>query len=57
MNSRKYKSDINKLLEEGKAIMKSSENAKYLMCVFTVNMGFLSSPSGTKREKICNCYG
>ena len=38
MNSRKYKSDINKLLEEGKAIMKSSEDAKYLMRVFAVNM-------------------
>lgn len=38
MNSRKYKSDINKLLEESKAIMKSSEDAKYLMRVFAVNM-------------------
>ena len=32
----KYNSDINSLLEEGKKIMSSSEDTKYLMRVFTV---------------------
>lgn len=38
MNSRKYKSDINELIEKGKAIMNSSDDSKYLMRVFAVNM-------------------
>ena len=38
MNSRKYKSDINELIEKGKAIMNASDDSKYLMRVFAVNM-------------------
>ncbi len=38
MNNRRYKTDPNKLLEEGKAIMSSSEESRFLFRVFAVNM-------------------
>lgn len=61
MNSRKYISDVNILLEEGKKIMSSSDDAKYLMRVFVVNMalsGFnvseLSELAGVTNSTIYN---
>ena len=53
MNSRRYKSDINKLLEEGKEIMTASEDSKYLMRVFAVNMVL----SGYEVSKISEMAG
>ena len=38
MNNRRYKTDPNKLLEQGKAIMTSSEESRFLFRVFAVNM-------------------
>lgn len=53
MNLRKYKSDINKLIEEGKAIMNASEDSKYLMRVFAVNMAL----SGVEVSKVSEMSG
>lgn len=53
MNFRKYKSDINELLKEDKAIMKASEDPKYLMRVFAVNMVL----SGTEVSKVSEMAG
>lgn len=53
MNFRKYKSDINKLLEEGKAIINGSEDSKYLMRVFAVNMVL----SGTEVSRVSEMAG
>ena len=38
MYNRRYKTDPNKLLEQGKAIMTSSEESRFLFRVFAVNM-------------------
>ena len=38
MNNRRYKTDPNKLLEQGKAIMSSTEESRFLFRVFAVNM-------------------
>ena len=53
MNSRKYKSDINELIEKGKAIMNSSDDSKYLMRVFAVNMVL----SGSEVKKVSEMEG
>lgn len=53
MNSRKYKSDINELIEKGKAIMNASDDSKYLMRVFAVNMVL----SGSEVSKVSEMAG
>lgn len=53
MNFRKYKSDVKELIEEGKAIMTSSEDAKYLLRVFAVNMVL----SGCAVSVVCEMAG
>lgn len=45
MNSRKYNNDPAAMLEEGKSIMKSSEESKYLFRVFAVNMVLAGLPA------------
>ena len=45
MNSRKYNTDPALLLEQGKAIMTSSNESKYLFRVFAVNMVLSGTPA------------
>lgn len=45
MNSRKYSTDPTTLLEQGKAIMSSSDEAVYLFRVFAVNMVLAGTPA------------
>jgi transposase len=45
MNLRKYSTDPKVLLEEGKAIMSSSNETKYLFRVFAVNMVLSGTPA------------
>ena len=45
MNNRKYKTNPNVLLERGKEIMSSSDEAKYLFRVFAVNMVLAGTPA------------
>ncbi len=45
MNLRKYSTDPALLLEQGKAIMTSSEESKYLFRVFAVNMVLSGTPA------------
>lgn len=45
MNNRKYNTDPSVLLEQGKAIMSSSDEAKYLFRVFAVNMVLSGTPA------------
>ena len=45
MNLRKYSTDPAILLEQGKAIMSSSEESKYLFRVFAVNMVLSGTPA------------
>ena len=45
MNLRKYSTDPAVLLEQGKAIMTSSEESKYLFRVFAVNMVLSGTPA------------
>ena len=45
MNSRKYCTDPAMLLEQGKAIMTSSDEAKFLFRVFAVNMVLSGTPA------------
>ena len=45
MNSRKYSTDPALLLEQGKAIMTSSDESKYLFRVFAVNMVLSGTPA------------
>ena len=49
----KYNSDVNLLLEEGKKIMSSSEDTKYLMRVFTVILVL----SGSKVSELSEMAG
>ena len=45
MNSRKYSTDPSVLLEQGKAIMSSSDESKFLFRVFAVNMVLSGTPA------------
>lgn len=45
MNLRKYSTDPKVLLEQGKAIMSSSDETKYLFRVFAVNMVLSGTPA------------
>ena len=45
MNLRKYSTDPAVLLEQGKAIMTSSDESKYLFRVFAVNMVLSGTPA------------
>lgn len=45
MNNRKYNSDPKLLLEQGKAIMTSSDESRYLFRVFAVNMVLSGTPA------------
>ena len=45
MNARKYSTDPALLLEQGKAIMTSSDESKYLFRVFAVNMVLSGTPA------------
>ena len=45
MNSRKYHTNQADLLEQGKAIMSSSDETKYLFRVFAVNMVLSGTPA------------
>lgn len=45
MNLRKYKTDPEVLLEQGKAIMSSSDDSRYHFRVFTVNMVLAGCPA------------
>ncbi len=45
MNTRKYNTDPSLLLEQGKAIMSSSDESKYLFRVFAVNMVLSGTPA------------
>ena len=45
MNSRKYSTDPAVLLEQGKAIMSSSDESKFLFRVFAVNMVLTGTPA------------
>lgn len=45
MNLRKYNTDPAILLEQGKAIMTSSDESKYLFRVFAVNMVLSGTPA------------
>ena len=45
MNLRKYSTDPSVLLEQGKAIMSSSDESKYLFRVFAVNMVLSGTPA------------
>ena len=45
MNLRKYSTDPAILLEQGKAIMKSTDDSKYLFRVFAVNMVLSGTPA------------
>lgn len=45
MNARKYSTDPKVLLEQGKAIMTSSDESKYLFRVFAVNMVLSGTPA------------
>ena len=45
MNSRKYNTDPKVLLEQGKAIMTSSDESKFLFRVFAVNMVLSGTPA------------
>ena len=45
MNNRKYRTDPKVLLEQGQAIMSSSDEAKFLFRVFAVNMVLSGTPA------------
>ena len=45
MNSRKYNTDPSILLEQGKAIMSSTDESRYLFRVFAVNMVLSGTPA------------
>ena len=45
MNSRKYSTDPAILLEQGKAIMASSDESRFLFRVFAVNMVLSGTPA------------
>ena len=45
MNSRKYNTDPEVLLQQGKEIMSSSDEAKYHFRVFAVNMVLAGTPA------------
>ena len=45
MNTRKYNTDPALLLEQGKAIMSSSDESRFLFRVFAVNMVLSGTPA------------
>ena len=51
MNSRKYSTDPAVLLEQGKAIMTSSDESIYLFRVFAVNMVLAGTPASQVGDK------